>query len=195
MILAKLLGIEICIRLTLLAGTKLLLKGHEQNLYLPVKEQMLIVTKLKEHLAQETQSELKGSLPTLGIRIPKLEERERPTQKGLQLKQTRIPGQKVLTSKRIIPRDIQTQVETKQQKSISLLNEILQTGIKQQKTLINRQSGTQTLKAIIRPGIRGTIHQSLIHRRGEIIHPEPPRHHEPLQEDRITVVEGEADNF
>ena len=156
---------------------------------------MLIVTKLKEHLAQETQSELKGSLPTLGIRIPKLEERERPTQKGLQLKQTRIPGQKVLTSKRIIPRDIQTQVETKQQKSINRLNEILRTGIKQQKILINHQSGTQTLKAIIRPGIRGAIHQSLIHRQGEIIHPEPPHHQVLLQEDRIMVVEEEADNF
>lgn len=155
---------------------------------------MLIVTKLKERSAQKTQSELKDSHPTLGIRIPKLEEREKPTQKGLQLKQTRIPGQKILTSKRIIPRDIQTQVETKQQKSINRFNEILRTGIKQLKTLINHQSGTQTLKAIIRPGIRGAIHQSLIHRRGEIIHPELPRHNEPLQEDRITV-EEEADNF
>ncbi len=75
------------------------------------------------------------------------------------------------------------------------MSEILRTGIKRQKTLINRQSGTQTLKAIIRPGIRGTIHQSLIHHHGEIIHPEPLRHHAPLQEDRIMVVEGEVDNF
>ncbi len=61
---------------------------------------MLIVTKLKERLAQETQSERKGSQQTQGIRIPKLEEREKLIQKGLQLKQTRIPGQKILTSKR-----------------------------------------------------------------------------------------------
>ncbi len=192
---AKLLGIEICIHLTLLAEIKQLLKGQKQNLYSPVKEQRLIVTKLKERSAQKTQSELKGSHPTQGIRIPNLEEREKLIQKGLQLKQTRIPGQKILTSKKIILRDIQTQIETKQQKSISRLNEILRTGIKQPRTLINHQSEIQILKAIIHPGIRGTIHQSLIHRQGEIIHPEPRHHHALLLEDRIMVVEGEADNF
>ncbi len=75
------------------------------------------------------------------------------------------------------------------------MSEILRTGIKQQKILINNQNGTQTLKAIIRQGIQGTILQSLFHRRREIIHPEQPHHHAILQKDRIMVVEGEEDNF
>jgi len=99
MILAKLLGIEICIHLTLQEETKLLLIELRQNLHLLVKEQMLIVKKLKERSAQKIQSELKGSHPTQGIRIPNLEERVKLIQKGLQLKQTRIPEQKIPTLK------------------------------------------------------------------------------------------------
>ena len=75
------------------------------------------------------------------------------------------------------------------------MSEILRIGIKQQKIHINLQSGTQTLKAIIRPRIQETIHQSLIHRRREIIHPEPLHHHEPLQEDRIMAVAREKDKL
>ncbi len=98
-IMAKLLGIEICIRLTLLTEIKLLLKEHRQNLDLLVKEPRLIVTKLKKHSAQETQRELKGSQQTQEIRIPNLEGREKPIQRSLRLKQTRIHGQKILTLK------------------------------------------------------------------------------------------------
>ena len=75
------------------------------------------------------------------------------------------------------------------------MSEIRRTKIKQLKTLINNQSGTQTQKVIIRQRIQGTIHQNLIHHRGEIIHLGPLHHHVQLQEDLIMVVEGTEDNF
>jgi hypothetical protein len=52
----------------------------------------IIVILLEKHSVQKTQSELKGLHPTQEIRIQNLEGREKPTQRSLQLKQTRIQG-------------------------------------------------------------------------------------------------------
>ena len=96
MIMEKRSGKEICIHSILPTEIKLLQKEQIQNLL--EKEPGIIVTKLEKHSVQKTQSALKGIHPTQEIRIPNLQEQEEPTQKSLQLKQTRILGQKILTS-------------------------------------------------------------------------------------------------